>query len=446
MAQLKSIERDRHLWFIHGKAYDLSEFMHRHPGGCRAMEVSRGRDCTELFESYHSLTDKPRAIMEKFCVGVQENYNPMFKWGPKEHPFQSELREEVRKYFKEAKVDSKVSTKRLIQLFLALIFIFLFTIKFYWMDLTTPWWALFVTPILWWTVMVNSFHDASHYALSRNQTITTFFQYIYPYFTSPTTWDHQHIIAHHVYTNIHKLDPDLNHGLPVFRMHPHFRWKFIYNFQLILVWVVWSVATFWLATIYDYQGVISGKYHGVLPYQQMSRIRMVEHIFGRFASFYTLFGIPYLFGHSKWDCFVMGLTFNILFSICFMITTQVNHFCEELMFHRESKKISECWSIHQINTAQDFAHDSLFWWIFAGALNFQIEHHLFPGVNHEHLPNIKPIIVNLCKKYNIPYNYEPTYFDVLRKYLSLIRDLSNKYVVGSYERSEHLKNSNKVKS
>jgi delta11-fatty-acid desaturase len=59
--------------------------------------------------------------------------------------------------------------------------------------------------VLWWLLMVNSFHDASHYALSRNLWITAFWQYLFPFFTSPTTWDHQHIIAHHVYTNIHKL-------------------------------------------------------------------------------------------------------------------------------------------------------------------------------------------------------------------------------------------------
>jgi fatty acid desaturase len=61
--------------------------------------------------------------------------------------------------------------------------------------------------------------------------------------------------------------------------------------------------------------------------------------------------------------------------------------------------------VHQVLTAQDFAHDSLFWWVFSGGLNYQIEHHLFPGVNHEHLPHIKPIVTRLCKKVRCDYSF-----------------------------------------
>jgi fatty acid desaturase len=429
-----SVENNEDLWFIHGKAYDLKEFMWRHPGGSRAMEVSRGRDCTELFESYHSLTDKPKQIMEKFFVGVQEDYRPMFNWqDEKINAFQNELRVEVREYFKKANVDSKISNFRLTQLFLGLIVVLFITIKYYWMQ--TSIWSMMYIPILWWVMLVNSFHDASHYALSRNHYITAFWQYIYPYFTSPTTWDHQHIIAHHVYTNIHKMDPDLNHGVPVFRMHPHFRWKWMYNFQFVMVWVVWGVATFWLCNTYDYNGIMSGKYHGVLKYQKLNKFRLVAHLFGRFMALFIIFLIPFVFGCSLVQSLLMGAVFTFIFSFCFMMTTQINHFAEDLLIHRESdQQVSPCWSIHQVHTAQDFAHDSMFWWIFAGGLNFQIEHHLFPGVNHEHLPNLKPIVKRLCEKHGVTYHYESTYAGILRKYLKLVGEMSNKFTKGSYEK------------
>lgn len=429
-----SIEKNTDLWYIHGKAYDLSEFMWRHPGGSRAMEVSRGRDCTELFESYHCLTDLPEQMMGKFFVGYQENYQPMFDWkDEKVNAFQIELRKEVRKYFKEAKVDSKISNKRLTQLFISLFITVILTIKYYWVEGAV--WAIFLIPILWWLLMVNAFHDASHYALSRNHYITTFWQYLFPFFTSPTTWDHQHIIAHHVYTNIHKLDPDLNHGLPVFRMHPHFRWKWMYNFQNAMVWVVWGVATFWLCNVYDFGGLVSGMYHGVLRYQKLSPMRLLAHVFGRLFALFIIFVFPFFLNVSNFQAGFMGISFTVIFSFCFMMTTQVNHFSEDLLIHRESKvQVPKCWSHHQVNTAQGFAHDSKFWWIFSGGLNFQIEHHLFPGVNHEHLSNLKPIVVRLCKKYNIKYSYENTYGEVLRKYLKLVSELSNKYTPGSFEK------------
>jgi len=162
---------------------------------------------------------------------------------------------------------------------------------------------------------------------------------------------------------------------------------------------------------------------------------MVAHIFGRLFALFIIFALPFVLGFGTGKSLAMGFSFTIIFSFCFMMTTQVNHFCEDLLIHRESgKQVASCWSVHQVLTAQDFAHDSLFWWIFSGGLNYQIEHHLFPGVNHEHLPHIKPIVTRLCQKYGIVYLYEPTYGDVLYKYLSLVKELSNKFTKGSYEK------------
>ena len=41
-------------WTVYrGVAYDLTSFMDRHPGGNWLLNLSLGRDCTALFESYH---------------------------------------------------------------------------------------------------------------------------------------------------------------------------------------------------------------------------------------------------------------------------------------------------------------------------------------------------------------------------------------------------------
>jgi len=54
-------------------------------------------------------------------------------------------------------------------------------------------WAAVLAPILSWIIGVNSFHDASHFCLSRREWVNNIFRYIYPWFSSPTTWDHQHV-------------------------------------------------------------------------------------------------------------------------------------------------------------------------------------------------------------------------------------------------------------
>jgi hypothetical protein len=48
------------LWRIHGKDFDLEDFVDSHPGGKEAILLGRGRDCTAMFESYHPFTNRHR--------------------------------------------------------------------------------------------------------------------------------------------------------------------------------------------------------------------------------------------------------------------------------------------------------------------------------------------------------------------------------------------------
>lgn len=57
-----------HIWTVHGRDYDLREFVDRHPGGKEAIELGRGRDCTALFESYHPFTEQHHVVLQKYHV------------------------------------------------------------------------------------------------------------------------------------------------------------------------------------------------------------------------------------------------------------------------------------------------------------------------------------------------------------------------------------------
>lgn len=56
------------LWYIHGKGYDLEEFVDRHPGGVEAILLGKGRDCTALVESYHPFSTLHWKVLEKYVV------------------------------------------------------------------------------------------------------------------------------------------------------------------------------------------------------------------------------------------------------------------------------------------------------------------------------------------------------------------------------------------
>ncbi len=57
------------LWILHGQAYDFTDFVKHHPAGEKAILLGKGRDCTVLFESYH--TNLPSSkILDKYRVEV----------------------------------------------------------------------------------------------------------------------------------------------------------------------------------------------------------------------------------------------------------------------------------------------------------------------------------------------------------------------------------------
>jgi hypothetical protein len=65
----------KNLWWIHGDAYDLNDFVQAHPGGIEAILLGKGRDCTALVESYHPFSgDRVWKTLEKHrCHNVSND-------------------------------------------------------------------------------------------------------------------------------------------------------------------------------------------------------------------------------------------------------------------------------------------------------------------------------------------------------------------------------------
>lgn len=55
------------LWRVHDKLYDLENFIKNHPGGSDWIEITKGIDITEQFETHH-ITDRAERLLKKFYV------------------------------------------------------------------------------------------------------------------------------------------------------------------------------------------------------------------------------------------------------------------------------------------------------------------------------------------------------------------------------------------
>jgi delta11-fatty-acid desaturase len=70
------------------------------------------------------------------------------------------------------------------------------------------------------------------------------------------------------------------------------------------------------------------------------------------------------------------------------------------------------------------------WWgwvtfVLTGGLNLQIEHHLFPTVNHGHLPYLQPIVRRVCKMHGVPYHYSSSFAEALAKFFAHTNTLTD---------------------
>ena len=94
----------------------------------------------------------------------------------------------------------------------------------------------------------------------------------------------------------------------------------------------------------------------------------------------------------------------------------------------ETTVIENEWAIHQLKTTSNFSPDNKLVSWFAGGLNYQVEHHLFPRISHIHYPAISKIVKSKCKEFNVPYNCIPSFNLAVRSHFRFIKLLGRKPV------------------
>src|SRR5690606_12214462 len=116
--------------------------------------------------------------------------------------------------------------------------------------------------------------------------------------------------------------------------------------------------------------------------------------------------------------FVCGYSISIVF--------QLAHVVEGAQFpepNPESGKMEQEWAVHQVITTANFATKSKLVSWFLGGLNFQVEHHLFPGISHIHYPQINKLVKETCREFNVAYLEHRTMWKAIISHLLLIKKL-----------------------
>jgi len=227
-------------------------------------------------------------------------------------------------------------------------------------------------------------------------------------------WMSSHNHRHHVFTNVIGVDDDLGFG--VLRVTREQEWGLGHLLQPLRAVVLaaafeWGVAFHGLYSIQERETTEAAKaVHTTNLLRKMVRQSVKDYV------------IFPAFGRRRWRR-TLGATVvaNGLRNAWAYIVIVCGHFADGAEKFDASVLEDETkpeWYLRQMLGSANFRAGRLLAFM-SGHLCYQIEHHLFPDLPSNHLPEIAARVEALCVKYDLPY----TTGSFLRQYLLTVRTI-----------------------
>ena len=279
-------------------------------------------------------------------------------------------------------------------------------------------------------VGMNIMHDGNHGSFSTKKWINKLMgSSIYILAGNAYNWQIQHNVLHHTYTNIHGHDEDLAAGR-ILRFSKHSKWfsyhKFqhFYSFLLYgLMTINWAITGDFIQTFRYLKKKLSFKKF-INPRKQWLNLILTKIIY-----FIIWIVLPIIFLDLVWWKILIG--FFIMHYIAGVILTtifQLAHVVEnvDMPIPSYDGNMKNTWAIHQLFTTSNFStNNKLINW-FSGGLNFQVEHHLFPGISHIHYKKISKIVKDTAFEFNLPYNEYSTTREAIKSHFNFLKLMGTK--------------------
>jgi linoleoyl-CoA desaturase len=238
-------------------------------------------------------------------------------------------------------------------------------------------------------------------------------------------WKIKHNVIHHTYTNVDGIDDDIAKS-PVLRLCPSQKWVPAHKYQFVYMFFLYSLSTILWAWVTDFITYVSRK----MVVTEM-KMNFKEHFLFwltklLYFGFYALLPIVLL----GWQTWLIGyLILNVTMGITLSMVFQLAHIVEKTEFEEAGEKPRQLdteWAIHELRTTANFAPKNKIVTWFAGGLNFQVEHHLFPKISHVHYKELSKIVQDHCDRFGIPYHSYPKMRQAVLSHIKVMKQLGKK--------------------
>lgn len=268
----------------------------------------------------------------------------------------------------------------------------------------------------------NVMHDANHGSFSSRKKVNTTLGLTLNAMGGNTfIWKQKHNIVHHTYTNIDGVDDDIAKS-PFIRMCGTQRWVAAHRLQHFYTPLLYALSSMIWILYQDFEKYFKKKINST----RLQKMVFSDHLLFwvsklLYVVFYML--IPmYMVGWQM--ALVYFISMHIGLGLTLSIVFQLAHVVEETEFEfapGDELQIENEWAVHQVKTTANFAPGNKVISWFAGGLNYQIEHHLFPKISHIHYPAISKLVQSCCETFKIPYNSIPTMSLAIASHFRFIR-------------------------
>lgn len=421
--EVEKHNKDGDLWLIIDcLVYDVSSWIQKHPGGEKVLRSLAGKDCSEVFRTFHN----PK---------IAQNILPAFRIGQTYELKDGKAAEktEISKDFellrKTLEEEGAFKPNYWFYFFHGLFILSIFLGAIYLASNSNGYMCTVAAAVLmgfFWQQMAFIGHDIGHHSVTQGTKSDDLLGIIIGNFLTgiSVAWWRDNHNYHHVVTNSFNYDPDIQH-LPVFAVSKKFFKTFfseyykrefkmdsvaqmLVPYQHMLFYPVMAIARFNLYA----QSLIF-----ISTAKQIQR-RSLE-IFMLFLFWVWLLNL--CSSLPSWSHSVVFLFLSHAVAGIIHVQICLSHFSMPVFdgLPQESHE-KDGYVISQFEATTNIKCLPMFD-IFHGGLQFQTEHHLFPRVSRSHLRGLQNRVKPLCKKHGIPY-HEMGFFEANCAVLKTLKD------------------------
>jgi len=375
------------LWRVHDNLYDLSSWIHCHPGGTQWLQDTKGPDITEAFESHHLSPLASKILPNFFVRNAKAPRNSPFTFKP--DGFFKTLKSRAYEKLKNVPPGASRHSKMLLDSLATGTIVLSVLAAVYHSFLLG-----FAAGMLLTLTAVcshNFFHQKDNWRMYLfNMSLFTVRQ-----------WRISHALSHHLYPNTH-------YDLEISMFEPFF--KYIPSTEKSKLWSSLSV----ICSPVVYTFITLGE---ATKRTLMTRIQPQDFVCLLLPTVMILVGgAPLSQALEMWLFIVMVASF--FFGL---IGVNVAHHHPDIFHYGDKPTKDRDWGLHSLAATRDrvevYGSPNLVLLTFGD----HCLHHLFPTIDHVHLHSLYPILEKTCKEFGIEFKMLTTLDLLFGQFRQLMR-------------------------